>query len=134
MLTILDRMCNNVDIDKTKGDKMYKQELEIALENTENLFRWVYDLHNKVNRQTGVPESKWPSYESVKERYSSFKASCSEIPGVCKNETGKPQRKIKMIEQFGSVNNEQLPFLISTVILGILLFGAICYIIMLKRK
>jgi hypothetical protein len=115
------------------SQNLNKQELVIALENSENLFRWVYDLHNKVNKQTGVPESKWPSYESVKQRYGSFKASCTDIPGVCGSGPG-PQKKVKVIEQFGSINEDQLPFLISTVILAILLAVAIFYIIYLKRS
>jgi hypothetical protein len=110
-----------------------KQELLMALNSPENLFRWVYDLHNKVNRQTGVPESKWPSYESIKERYSSFKASCADIPGVCGSSQGL-KKKMKMVEQFGDLNEDQLPFLIATVILAVLLICAISYIICLKRK
>ena len=114
------------------SQNLNKQELAIALENQENLFRWTYDLHNKVNRQTGVPESKWPSYESVKQRYGSFKASCTDIPGVCGQNSG-PQKKVKVIEQFGSINEDQLPFLVSTVILAILLVIALIYIIIRRR-
>jgi len=115
------------------SQNLNKQELIIALESTENLFKWVYDLHNKVNQQTGVPQDKWPSYESVKERYSSFKASCSDIPGAC-GSNSKIKKKIKMVEQFGEINEEQLPFLISTVILAILLITAIIYILYLNKK
>jgi hypothetical protein len=110
-----------------------KHELIIALESNENFFKWTYDLHNKVNLQTGVPESKWPSYDSVKQRYGSFKATCTDIPGVCGNDPKKLQRKIKMVEQFGSINEEQLPFLISTIGLAILLLIAIIYIVYKKK-
>ena len=113
------------------SQNLNRQELVVALESTENLFKWVYDLHNKVNRQNGVPESKWPSYESIKNRYGSFKASCSDIPGVCGSNSG-IKKKIKMVEQFGEINEEQLPFLISTITLGVLLLIAIIYIILLK--
>ena len=116
------------------SQNLNKQELNIALESNENLFKWVYDLHNKVNKQTGIPESKWPTYETVKERYSSFKASCSDIPGACGSGSDTVKRKIKMIEQFGEYNEEQLPFLISTVILAVLLVISIIYILYLKRK
>ena len=115
------------------SQNLNKQELLIALESTENLFRWVYDLHNKVNKQTGVPESTWPSYESIKQRYGSFKASCTDIPGVCSSGLG-PQKKMKIVEQFGSINEDQLPFLIATVVLAILLCVSIFYIICLKKK
>jgi hypothetical protein len=114
------------------SQNLNKQELLIALDSAENLFRWVYDLHNKVNKQTGVSESKWPSYESVKERYGSFKASCADMPGVCGAGPG-IKKKMKMVEQFGDINEDQLPFLISTVTLAVLLIVAIIYIICLKR-
>jgi len=116
------------------SQNLNKQELVIALESNENLFRWVYDLHNKVNRQTGVPESKWPSYESVKQRYGSFKASCSDVPGVCGAIPGKAYKKIKMVEQFGDINEDQLPLLVSTILLSIALLAAISYIYFKKCK
>ncbi len=117
------------------SQNLNKQELLIALETNENLFKWVYDLHNKVNKQTGVPEVKWPSYESIKQKYSSFKASCSEIPGVCgaSSKTGM-QRKIKMVEQFGEYSEEQLPLLTSTICLAVLLISAILYILYLRKQ
>jgi hypothetical protein len=110
-----------------------KQELMIALQSNENLFKWTYDLHNKVNLQTGVPESKWPSYESVKQRYSSYEATCSDIPGVCGSNSS-VKRGIKMVEQFGPINEEQIPYIASTTTLGILLLIAIIYIIYLSTK
>jgi len=101
-----------------------KQELLAALESNETFFRWVYDLHNKVNQQIGVPESKWPSYESVKERYESYKASCDTLPGACGTGVGIiPKKKIKVVEQFGNFNEDQIPWVISTFIF---LFVIIC--------
>ncbi len=108
-------------------------ELLTALENTESLFRWTYDLHNKINKKLGVPESKWPNYESVKQKYSSYKASCSDIPGVCGSKS-LIKKKIKIIEEFGSVNGEQLPFIISIVGLVVLLVLAFTYIMYSKKK
>lgn len=111
-----------------------KQDLVVALISNENLFKWVYDLHNKVNFQTGIPESKWPSYESIKERYASFEASCSNIQGVCGSTPGKKQKKIKMVEQFGEVNEDQLPFIVSTAVLAVLLSIALLYIIITRKN
>lgn len=110
-----------------------KNELQTALQNQETMFRWVYDLHNQVNKQTGVPESKWPSYDSIKQRYSSFKASCTSIPGACSSVPGQ-QKKMKIVEQFGSINEDQLPFVASTAILAIFLLIAICYIFYLRKN
>ena len=109
-----------------------RQELMIALNSPDNLFRWVYDLHNKVNKQTGVPESKWPSYESVKEKYGTFRASCDQLPGVCGTGPGiVPKKKMKIVEQFGEINEDQLPFLIAIIVLAVLLclmFGYMCHL------
>ncbi len=115
------------------SQNLNKQELVVALDSNEKLFKWVYDLHNKVNLQTGVPQAKWPSYEFIKERYGSFKASCSEIPGVCSN-TSKIKKRVKMVEQFGDISEEQLPFIISTGVLAGLLLLSITYIWYLKKK
>jgi hypothetical protein len=95
-----------------------KQDLLNALNSNETMFRWVYDLHNKVNQQTGVPESKWPSYESVKKRYSSYESSCSDIPGVCSTKPGTVHKKIKIVEQFGNFSEDY----ISYIVIGILSF------------
>lgn len=117
------------------SQNLNKQELITALETNETFFRWVYDLHNKVNKQTGVPESKWPSYESIREKYNSFKTSCSDIPGVCGGSSSNTnKRSIKMIEQFGMINEEQLPFLISTVVLAFFLIISLGYIYYLSKK
>lgn len=115
------------------SQNLNKQELLAALSSNENLFRWVYDLHNKVNKQIGIPESSWPSYETIKERYSSYKASCTNIPGVCSSGPG-IQKKMKIVEQFGEISEDQLPFIISTGILAVLLLFSIIYIYRLKQK
>ena len=41
----------------------------IEADNTENLSRWVYDLHDKVNKRNGKTS---PSYEEVKDMYTGF--------------------------------------------------------------
>jgi hypothetical protein len=114
------------------SQNLNKQELIIALETNENLFKWVYDLHNKVNKQIGVSESNWPSYESIKQRYTSFKASCSEI-GVCGSKT-QNHKKLKIVEQFGNLSEEQLPLLISTISLAIIVLMLLAYIIYNRKK
>lgn len=53
---------------------------EINLENNlntrEDLCRWLYDMHNKVNHKLGVPECQIPKFDDVKERYEKFRAKC----------------------------------------------------------
>jgi hypothetical protein len=104
-----------------------------SLDTQEGLFRWVYDLHNIVNKQTGVPESQWPSYETVKKTYENFKTSCSELPGIC-GSAEKTHKKIKVIEQFGSFNEDNLPYLICMIILIIMLIGCLGYIYTQRKK
>lgn len=54
-----------------------------ALETNDGIFRWVYDLHNKVNKNKNIPESSWPSYEQVKNKYNAYKANCDSVNSVC---------------------------------------------------
>jgi len=110
-----------------------KNELLKALVSNESFFRWSYDLHNIVNKQTGVPESKWPTYDSIKQRYNSFKASCSEVPGICGSNSS-IQKKIRVVEQYGPFNEDNYPYIICMVILIVLLFGCIGYIISRRGK
>lgn len=97
-------------------------EITVALESQEKLFRWTYDLHNLVNRQTGVPESKWPTYESVKKRFSGYEAACDTTPGVCGSVSSSSNQKgTVVVEKTGSLNDDNLQFLIPMVIFAVLL-------------
>lgn len=81
------------------AEKLNLEELEQALETNETLFRYVYDLHNQVNVDTGKTLQDSPSYESVKERYGSFKASCSEMQGVCGSPKGNPKMSVVLVDR-----------------------------------
>jgi len=109
-----------------------KESIMRALETNEGLFRWVYDLHNAVNKGTGVPESKWPSYEAVKKTYEGYKASCSTMPGTCGSESPN-MKKIKIIEQFGDYQ-ENIMYIVPIIILSLLLGLAVMYIIYLRKQ
>jgi len=111
-------------------ENVNKQELMDALDSNEIFFKYVYDLHNKVNKQSGIPESKWPSYESIKKRYESYRVNCSSSPGVCSSNTAP---KIKMVEQFGNYSDEQWPYVVTTGIFASLFIIAILYILYLKN-
>lgn len=50
--------------------------LENNLDSRDQLCRWLYDMHNKVNNKLGVPECQIPSYNEVKDRYEKFRAKC----------------------------------------------------------
>lgn len=99
-------------------------DLRIALTSNESMFRFVYDLHNLVNKQTGVPSSKWPSYESVKKKYVSFRTKCSAVKGVCgSKEPSVP--KMKIVEKFG---NDMISYASCFFIIFILVVIIICLV------
>lgn len=95
-------------------------ELFNALDSQETFFRWLYDLHNLVNKQTGVPEKTWPSYEAVKTRYNNYKSDCNEIPGACGS---KDPHKIRtnVVEQFSNGSYDNTEYIIPIAVLLILL-------------
>ncbi len=94
-------------------------ELFNALDSQETLFKWSYDLHNVVNKQTDVPEKNWPSYESVKDRYNKYKSDCNEIPGACGSKDPNKIRT-KVIEQFSNGPYEG-EYIIPIIVLVVLL-------------
>jgi len=100
-----------------------------ALDSREKFSHWMYDLHNLVNKQTNVPESKWPSYNSVKKIYSELKENCAEIPGVCGSNNNDPfAKKIGIVEYFGDVCESDIKYIVITSILGAIIIILIVYI------
>jgi hypothetical protein len=87
-----------------------------ALETNESLFRWVYDLHNTVNKITNVPSAKWPSYNDVKEKYYKYKASCED---TCSSDENKIQ--VNVVEHYENYNNNTMFGLLSCGIILLLL-------------
>ncbi len=95
-----------------------------ALVSNETFFRYIYDLHNRVNKKLGVPESTWPSYDSVRQKYSSFEAKCSDIPGVCGPKTS--YKKFKIVEE-GLFSEDNYQFIIIIGLLCIALAASMYY-------
>lgn len=65
--------------------------LERSLNSRNDLSHWVYDLHNKVNAQIGVPRDRWPSYQAVRDKYMALKNPDPEgtvCTDTCPNGTG----------------------------------------------
>lgn len=50
--------------------------LENNLNTREQLTRWLYDMHNRVNHKLGVPECQIPTFEEIQEKYEKFRAKC----------------------------------------------------------
>ncbi len=111
-----------------------KDALNRALDTNEGLFRWTYDLHNMVNKSLGVPETEWPSYETVWERYNSFKSDCSVVEGACSTSVSKKKITVKIIEDDDYEEYKEFYYRISLVVLVVLLLIAIGYIVMAKSK
>jgi Erv1 / Alr family len=111
--------CNDCKIHY--AENVINKELIDALESNDTFFKWMYDLHNRVNEQTGVPRNKWPNYESILKLYSTFAADCSELPGACGGKN-KNKKKMKIVEHFGSgVSNDQIPLIVIIVFLVLVL-------------
>jgi hypothetical protein len=53
-----------------------------VLESRETLSKWLYTIHNKVNKKLGVSEV--PSFKEVWDRYESFRSKCTKSPEVVK--------------------------------------------------
>jgi hypothetical protein len=47
------------------------------LESRKSLTKWLYKMHNKVNRKLGVPDCAIPSFGEVVNEYEAFRAKCS---------------------------------------------------------
>jgi len=57
--------------------KFYKQlPIKNFLNSREELFRWIYEIHNKVNHKLGVPSCEIPSFDKVYSQYESYRAKC----------------------------------------------------------
>jgi hypothetical protein len=57
-----------------------------VFENRETLSKWVYNLHELVNKMLGKESGL--SYEDIRERYEHFRSRCLENPNKQKGETG----------------------------------------------
>ena len=64
-----------------------------------NLVLWLYKFHNLVNDATHVPVEDRPTFESVYEKYDSYRVPCDEDAMVCGGVGDKG--KIKIVETSG---------------------------------
>ena len=55
---------------------IFKELIKNFLNSREELFRWIYEIHNKVNHKLGVPSCDIPSFEKVYSQYESYRAKC----------------------------------------------------------
>ena len=102
-----------------------------SLSSRKDFAKWVYDMHNMVNKQTGVSQSEWPFFSDVYIKYDNLRANCSKIPGVCSGGDDEMQCKVELrpkkgIEGFSltnKTNREKTLFTIIGVLIVLLLVG-----------
>jgi hypothetical protein len=70
------------------------------LDSRRNLVYWGYKLHNLVNEQTGVPKSKWPSFESIYKEYDSMRSEVDcNTNKTCNDEGSSKRCKVQYIKE-----------------------------------
>ena len=55
------------------------KELSIGrhLETRQSLCRWLYRIHNKVNKKLGVPKCEIPTFGNINKQYETYRAQCT---------------------------------------------------------
>lgn len=97
------------------------------------LFKWVYDLHNLVNKQLNKPNG--PTYDEVVKKYENYRANCSSTPGTCGTIEEISNKRIRIIEEFtGELTIEKIVIIVLSVIIFILIIYSIFSSIYYNRK
>jgi len=105
--------------------------LKTALESNDTFFRWTYDLHNLVNKQTGKPKNTWPTFEEVKKRYKNYEVACDTIPGVCGTNQGTPgynERSTTVVDKVGSITEDSIPYMSVMIVFILITIILVLYI------
>ena len=53
-----------------------KLPIDNFLDSRKSLSKWLYDIHNMVNKKLGVPKCDIPSFKEVYAQYDSYRADC----------------------------------------------------------
>ena len=83
-----------------------------ALKNRDSFSRWVYELHEHVNRMLGKPSSL--TYEEVRERFEHFRARCtgtaaaSKENGCTASVAGRPSKCVLQVVPRSSKRKTQI--------------------------
>jgi hypothetical protein len=57
-------------------DFLKEYPVENHLNTREEITKWLYNIHNRVNDKLGVPKCKVPSFDEIKTTYERFRARC----------------------------------------------------------
>ena len=95
-----------------EGFEKHSDDLIRALDSRDLLAKWVYDLHNRVNKGLDKPESTWPSFEQVYKKYDSLRAencghSEESLEGVCSGGLDELYCKVELVPKYEYLNNSQ---------------------------
>lgn len=106
-----------------------------SLSSRKDFAKWVYDLHNMVNKGTNVPQSEWPHFRDVYIKYDNLRASCGKLPGVCNGGDKEMQCNVELrpkkgIEGFSfsmtdTTDREKVLMTIVCILVALLLVGII---------
>ena len=75
-------------------------KLSTTMKNRESLSRWVYNLHEEINRMLGKKSNL--SYDEVRDRYEIFRARCIDDSAGSKKKTQK--KKMQPVKEKGCTN------------------------------
>ena len=103
--------------------KQFIKEIPIHdfLDSRESLVKWLYMIHNKVNKKLGIPDCDIPTFQSVKNKYEKYRAKCKQttieerneklIKGCTIPKIGPKQKcLITVVEEFDGDSNSKLSY------------------------
>ena len=80
------------------------------LKTRDDLVKWLYDLHNKVNHKLGVPKCEIPTLAQIQKQYESYRAKCKPTTNEEREENqrkgcvvpadGTPRRSVLKVVQY----------------------------------
>ena len=92
--------CKYCRINLKKNMKKVPLKLSTTMKNRESLSRWVYNLHEEINRMLGKKSNL--SYDEVRDRYEIFRARCIDDSAGSKKKTQK--KKKQPVKEKGCTN------------------------------
>ena len=85
-------------------------DLSKSLNSRNDLSKWLYDIHNKVNHKLGIPECQIPTFDELVQQYESYRAKCkpttdeerqeNQKKGCITPADGTPRRSVLKVVQY----------------------------------
>jgi hypothetical protein len=115
----------------------YIQEIPIDdhLNSRDELVKWLYLIHNKVNNKLNVPECDIPTLEEVKEKYEKYRAKCkqsfseTEVKGCVIPKDGvKKFCKLSIVDEKEFFTNNDINYCLIFVLIVIIIILILCFL------